>query len=74
MPEMTLRVNPDLTTQSPTGRPIGEPPPAGDHETVLHIPVSAGLDQRLRTFAKRHGIQPATAAREAIRAYVGDDQ
>lgn len=38
------------------------------------VPLPHGLAHALRTFAQNHGIKPETAAREAIRAYVGDDR
>lgn len=75
MPEMTQRANlGEAMCHCPPARAAEERSPVGSDDIVLHVPLSAGLNQGLRAFAKNHGIQPETAAREAIRAYVGDDQ
>lgn len=75
MPEMTQRAtSAEVMCHCPSAQTAGVRSPEERHDTVLCIPLSAGLDQGLRAFAKSHGIQPETAAREAIRTYVGDDR
>lgn len=75
MPDMPHRATPEeVICHCPSARAAGGLSQDEQHDTVLHLTLSPGLDQGLRTFAKSHGIQPETAAREAIRAYVGDDR
>ncbi len=63
MPEMTQIANPaEVMCHCPSVQTAVARSPEERHDTVLRIPLSAGLDQGLRAFAKSHGIQPETAA------------